>query len=300
MGEVTAVGTGWVPLAAAVLLATTAVTATADGALLGRPDRPWAEAARLLRQQRRTTLAADTLLGRGAVLLAPVVALLMVAVVPLGTWTVADLGVGVVWFNALDVVLWAVFWLAGWGANSALALVGAYRFLAQALAYELPLMFALAAPAVAAQSLRLGDVVAAQQGLWFVVWMPAAFAVYCTGVLGFTARGPFAAPVSADVAGGLAAELSGVDRLLLAGGRWLLLVAGAAFGVTAFLGGGGGPLLPGWLWVLVKTVLLSLVLAAVARRLPLWRADRFTEVGWLVLLPVALLQLLVVAVVEVL
>lgn len=294
-----ALGTGWVPVAAAVLVAVTAVTASADGALVGQVHRPWAEAARLLRQQRRVTLAADAVLGRCAVLLAPVVALLMVAVVPLGGWTVADLGVGVVWFNTLDVVLWAVFWLVGWGSNSALGLVGGYRFLAQALAYELPLMFALAAPATAAHSLRLGDVVAAQQGLWFVVWMPAAFAVFCLGVLGFTARGPFAAPVSADAAGGLALELSGVDRLLLSGGRWLLLVAGSAFGVTAFLGGGNGPLLPGWLWVLVKTVLLALALAAAARRLPLWRAERFTEVGWLMLLPVALLQLLVVAVVEV-
>lgn len=299
MGEVVPVGTGWVPVAALVLVATTAVVATADGALTGRADRPWAETARLLRQQRRSTLAADTLLGRGAVLLAPVVALLMVAVVPLGTWTVADLGVGVVWFNTLDVVLWAVFWLTGWGSNSALGLVGGYRFLAQSLAYELPLMFALAAPALGAASLRLGDVVAAQQDLWFVVWMPAAFGVYCLGVLGFTARGPFAAPLSPDLGGGLAAELSGVDRLLLAAGRWLLLVAGSAFGVTAFLGGGGGPLLPGWLWVLVKTLALALALAAVARRLPVWRAERFTEVGWLVLLPVALLQLLVVAVVEV-
>ena len=299
MGEVVPVGPGWAPVAAVVLVAVTAVTATADGALAGRPGRVWSEVARLLRQQRRTTVAADTLLGRGAVWAAPVVALLMAAVVPLGSWTVADLGVGVVWFNALDVVVWAVFWLAGWGANSAVALVGGYRFLAQAMAYELPLMFALAAPALGAGSLRLGEVVAAQQGLWFIVWMPAAFLIFCVGVLGFSARGPFAAAAGPDVAGGLTAELSGVDRLLLAAGRWLLLVAGSAFGVSVFLGGGAGPLLPGWLWVLVKTVVVALALLAVARRLPVWRAERFTEVGWLVLLPIALVQLLVVAVVEV-
>ncbi len=296
MGEVVQVGVAWVPVAVLLAVAVTAVTVTVDGALAGRPDRAWVETSRLLLQQRRTTLAADSLLGRSAVLAGPVVALLMVAVVPLGAWTVADLGVGVVWFNALDVVLWAVFWLLGWGPNSALGLVGGYRFLAQALAYELPLMFALTAPAIAAGSLRLGDVVAAQHGLWFVVWMPVAFAVFCLGVLGFIARGPFAAPAGADLGGGITGELAGVDRLLVAGGRWALLVAGSAFGATVFLGGGAGPLLPGWVWLPVKTVLLAVVLAAAARRVPLLRAERFTEVAWLVLLPAVLLQLLVVAV----
>ena len=79
--------------------------------------------------------------------------------------------------------VWAFVWLLGWGPNAAHSLVGGYRFLAQALGYELPLMFALIAPAVAAGSLRLGDVAAAQHGLWYVVWMPVAFAVYCLGVL---------------------------------------------------------------------------------------------------------------------
>ncbi len=101
----------------------------------------------------------------------------------------ADSAVGIVWFNALDVAVWALVWMAGWGPNSVHPLVGGYRFLAQALAYELPLMFALTAPAVAAGSLRLTDVVAAQNGLWFVVWMPVAFAVFCLAVAGFSVWG---------------------------------------------------------------------------------------------------------------
>jgi NADH-quinone oxidoreductase subunit H len=63
-----------------------------------------------------------------------------------------------------------VWWLLGWGANSLTGLVGGYRFLALALGYELPLMFALVAPAVAAASLDVGEVAAAQDGLWFAVW----------------------------------------------------------------------------------------------------------------------------------
>lgn len=275
------------------------LTARSEGAVRTGWAGPAQEVARLLRQRRRTTVAADNLLWRtgGSGLL--VVALLMVTVVPLGEWTLFDLDVGVVWFNAMDVLVWALVWLAGWGPNSVHSLVGGYRFLAHGLGYELPLMFALVAPAIAAQSLNVGAVAAAQQGLWFVVWMPVAFAVYCIGVLGFSVWGPFAPALGADIAGGVAAELSGPDRLLLLAGRYALLAAGAAFAVPMFLGGGTGPLLPAWAWVLVKTLLLLSALVWLRRRLPALRPDLFLEVGWLVLLPAALLQDLLVAAVVV-
>src|SRR5699024_6601227 len=189
----------------------------------------------LLRQRRRTTVAADTLLWRigGAGML--VGAFLMIAVIPLGRWTLADLDVGVVWFNAVDVMVWALVWLAGWAANSIHGLVGGYRFLAHGLAYELPLMFALVAPATAAGSLAVGDVAAAQDGVWFVVWMPVAFLVFLIGVTGFSVWGPFAPAPSADIVGGVTAELSGADRLVLQAGPYLFLLAGAAFLVPLFL-----------------------------------------------------------------
>ncbi len=298
----------WSVLALPVVMLLALAAASWDAVLAGRAAgtspgtgvvRPVAEAARLMRQRRRTTVAADSLLWRtgGAGLV--VTAALMVVVVPLGDRVVADLDVGIVWFNAMDVVVWALVWLAGWGPNSTYGLVGGYRFLALALGYELPLMFALTAPAVGAGSLRLADVVTAQQGLWFVVWMPVAFAVYCLGVVAFSVTGPFAVAAGSDVAGGVRAELSGVDRLLFEAGRYALLAAGAAFAVPAFLGGGAGPVLPPWLWVVLKALLLLAVLVAVRRRLPAIRPDRFVELGWLVALPAVLAQLLVVAVVVV-
>lgn len=303
---VMAVSAGWAPVALVLLGGLVVVAACLDAVLEARAGgtppvravgRPVAEVARLMRQRRRTTVAADSMLWRvgGAGLV--VVALLMVAVVPLGRWTLADVDAGVVWFNAMDVTVWALVWLAGWGPNSAHSLVGGYRFLAQALAYELPLMFALTAPAVAASSLRVGDFVAAQQDLWFVVWMPLAFGIYCIGVLGFSFWGPFSVAAGADIVGGVLAETSGVDRLLVLTGRYALLAAGAAFAVPVFLGGGSGPLLPGWAWVLLKTVLLLAALVSVRRQVPLLRPDRFAVAGWMVLLPAALLQVLVVSVV---
>ncbi|MFC5380850.1 NADH-quinone oxidoreductase subunit H [Aquipuribacter nitratireducens] len=287
----------------AVLLALAALAAGLDAVLVEGPAAwraPWQETARLARQRRRALASADRLLWRlgGAGLL--VAALLMAAVVPVGGRPVADVPVGVVWFNAMDVVVWAAVWCLGWGANAVHGLVGGYRFLAQALSYELPLMFALTAPAVAAASLRMTDVAAAQADRWFVVEMPVAFLVFCVGVVGFSVHGPFAHPAGADVHGGVLAELSGVDRWVVQAGRYALLAAGAAFGAALFLGGGTGPWLPGWVWSLVTTLALLAVLVAGRRLLPVVRPDRFVEAGWLVLLPLTLAQVFVVSVVAVL
>lgn len=289
------------PVALLVLGALALASATGDRVLLARASgRPLAlstvsplpEVARLLVQRRRTTPAPDALLWRvgGGGLI--VVAALMMAVVPLGGRVVADLPVGVVWFNAMDVLLWALVWLLGWGAASATALVAGYRYLAQALAYELPLMFALIPPALAAASLDVRAVVAAQQDRWNVVEMPIAFAVFLLCVAAFAFWGPLSAPVGGDVAGGVLAEVSGVDRLLVLAGRHALLAAGAAFSVPLFLGGDAGPLLPGWLWQLGKTLAVLAVLLVIRRRLPVLRPERFAEVGWLVLIPLTLVQVL--------
>ena len=308
--SVTAVAPAWAMAAVAILGALTVAVAVLDGVLAARAGqgpggamgglvRPFGEAARLLRQRRRTTVEADTLLWRigGAGLL--VTAALMVTVVQLGEWTIFDLDVGVMWFNAMDVLVWALVWLTGWGANSAHSLVGGYRFLAHGLGYELPLMFALVAPAIAAESLNVGRVAAAQDGLWFAVWMPVAFLVYLLGVAAFSVWGPFAPAIGTDIAGGARAELSGVDRLVFEAGRYALLAAGAAFAVPMFLGGGSGPVLPGWAWVLVKTLALLVVLVWLRRGLPAFRPDKFMEVGWMLLLPAVLLQDLAVAVIAV-
>ncbi|APX31836.1 NADH dehydrogenase [Brachybacterium sp. P6-10-X1] len=303
---VVTVPAGWAVLAGIILCGLAVFAVALEAVLSARAlgagsgwIAPLSETARLLRQRRRTTVAADSLLWRVGGTGMFVGAFLMVAVIPLGRWTVADLDVGVVWFNVVDVMVWAAVWLVGWGANSRYGLVGGYRFLAHGLAYELPLMFALVAPAIAASSLRVGDVVAAQQDLWFVVWMPVAFVVFLIGVMGFSVWGPFAPALAADIAGGVLAEVSAVDRLLFQAGRYMFLAAGAAFSVPLFLGGGAGPLLPGWAWVLVKAVAVLAVLVWLRRKVPLLRPDRFMEVGWMILLPAALVQDLVVSLVVV-
>ncbi|MFH9819730.1 NADH-quinone oxidoreductase subunit H [Streptomyces sp. NPDC017230] len=302
-------GEWWMLLAAPAALLGFALVAVAGNAALdarsaGRSVTPTAVVRPLLAvpqalvTQPRRMPAPDGLLWRTGVVMVPVAAVLSTLVIPFGNRVVADLSVGVVWFNAMEVLTWAGLWLAGWGPNAAFSLIGGYRFLAQGLAYELPLMFALISAATGAQSLRVTDVASAQHGLWYAVWMPFAFAVYLAGVLAFSFLGPFAYPAGRDVAGGVLGETSGVDRLLLRAGRWLWLAAGAAMAVPLFLGGGAGPGLPAWAWSLVKTLLVLGLLVWVLRRLPVIRADRYVELAWVVLLPLSIVQALVPALVN--
>ncbi|WP_262705083.1 MULTISPECIES: NADH-quinone oxidoreductase subunit H [Streptomyces] len=302
-------GAWWTLLAGPAMLLALAMLAVAGNAVLeareaGRPlgpaaaVRPFLSAPQALLAQPRRLPAPDMLLWRVGVITVAVAAVLSTLVIPFGTTVLADVSVGVVWFNAMEVLTWAGLWLAGWGPNAAFSLIGGYRFLAQGLAYELPLMFALISAATGAQSLRVGDIAAAQHGLWYAVWMPVAFIVYLAGVLAFSFLGPFAYPAGRDLASGVLSEASGADRLLLEAGRWLWLAAGAAMAVPLFLGGGVGPVLLPWAWSLVKTLLVLAVLVVAMRRLPGIRADRYVELAWVVLIPLTIAQALIPALVN--
>ena len=157
-------------------------------------------------------------------------------------------------------------------------------------------MLALITAGLGAGSLRVADVVAAQQDLWFIVEMPIAFAVYLIGVMGFSFWGPLSAPVASDLASGVPSELSGVDRLVFLAGRYLMLTVGAAFAVPLFLGGGAGQLLPDPVWTLVKAAAVLGLLVWVRWRVPLLRMDRFVEIAWVVLIPLILVQTLATSV----
>lgn len=263
-----------------------------DPATLATPVR---ETLRLLCTQRSTTRLPDAIVwrvGGGTVVVAAVLA---TGTVPLAPGVVvADLPVGLVWWTAFLALLWVGVYLLGWGPNSAYGLIGGYRFVAQALAYEMPLAITVVTVGVAASSLQLGAVVAAQEELWFVVLMPAGFLVYLVCAAAIAFYGPFATPVGADIAGGPLAELSGVDRLLVLVGRWLVLASTALFAVPAFLGGGAGPLLPAAVWSVLKALAVMALLVAGRWLLPALRMDRFEELAWAVGIPVTFVQLAVV------
>lgn len=259
--------------------------------LLAGPAR---RAALLLLQQRGRTERYDAQAWALAPALLAALAATAAAVVPLGPrMRLADSPNGFVLFAAAVVLVMVAVFLHGWAPNSPFPLIGAYRFAAEALSFQIPFLLAMLATALPAESLAIGDIVGSQHGLWNVVRQPLGLPLYLVVGVGVSFWGPLNLPDAADLAGGTSAEASGVARLLWQVARLAMLVALAAMGAAVFLGGWWGPGLPGPAWMLVKSLLLLVVLVASRHLLVRVRVERFVVVAWAVLVPLALLNVFV-------
>lgn len=261
------------------------------GVLVG----PARSAALLALQERRETehpdaeawaLAPALLAGLGA---------LMLTVVPFSATAsvAADTEAGFVVFAAAVGLVMVAVYLHGWSANSLFPLIGGYRFVAQALSFQIPLLLALLATALPAESLAVGEIVRAQEHAWNVVRQPAGLPLYLVVAVGVSFWGPLNTSDAPDLIGGTVAEVSGSGRLLWEGARAAVLLGVAAMGAAAWLGGYWGPLLPGWAWMVAKTLVLLVVLVASRHLLARVPIERFVGFAWVVLIPVALANVFV-------
>lgn len=259
--------------------------------LLAQPAR---SAALLMLQQRRTTERPDAPAWALAPALFAGLAAVALAMAPLDRDLVAaDPATGFVVFSAAITMVMIAVYLHGWSPNSAFALHGAYRYGAQALSFQIPFLLAMLATAIPAQSLSIVDIVDAQQPLWNVIRQPAGLPLYLVVGVAVSFWGPLNLPDGADLAGGTSVEDAGVARLLWQGARAAMLVAVAAMGAAAFLGGWWGPWLPGPAWVILKTITLLVALVASGHVLARVPIERFVLVAWVVLIPLALLNVFV-------
>lgn len=257
---------------------------------------PLRSAALLLVQRRRATERPDAPGWALAPALLTGLAAVALATVPIGPDTVAtDPSTGFVVFSAAIVFVMIAVFLHGWSSNSALALHGAYRFGAQALSFQIPFLLAMLATALPAESLSIVDIVNAQESLWNVVRQPLGLPLYLVVGLAVSFWGPLNLPDASDLAGGTSVEDSGVARLLWTAARAAMLLAVAAMGAAGFLGGWWGPWLPGPAWVVVKTVALLALLLAAGHLLPRIRIQRFVVTAWVILIPLALVNIFVSA-----
>lgn len=255
---------------------------------------PAQSAALLLLQQRRTTERPDAPAWALAPALFAGLAAVALAMVPLDEDLVAaDPATGFVVFSAAIALVMIAVYLHGWSPNSAFALHGAYRYGAQALSFQIPFLLAMLATAIPAESLSIVDIVDAQAPLWNVIRQPAGLPLYLVVGVAVSFWGPLNLPDAADLAGGSSVEDAGVDRLLWQAARAAMLVAVAAMGAAAFLGGWWGPWLPGPAWVVLKTVALLAVLVASGHVLARVRIEWFVVVAWVLLIPLALLNIFV-------
>jgi NADH-quinone oxidoreductase subunit H len=205
------------------------------------------------------------------------------------------LSVGVVYFTAIFALVMVAVFAAGWGPNSKYPLIAGYRFIGLMLAYEMPFAITIIAVALPAESLALGDIVAAQKAiLWNVVLQPVGFLIYLLCALAVAFWGPFDVIDSADLAGGAELEMGGAPLAVWRFGHYALLLATSAFAVPLFLAGGHGPWLPPAFWSVLKVLLVGSVLVALRHLLPRLRLDRFMKVAWIFLIPLSLVNLFLV------
>lgn len=288
---------GWILLTIVVGVYIVAVLDHAIGAWVAREPvhvasvvaRPVHVAALLLRQQATTTERPDRAVWWLAPALLVGIAAAALASVPLAEDAPA-LRSGIVFFGAVMAMDMVAVYLHGWAPNSLFPLIGGYRFVAEALSYEMPLALVLIAAGLPAESLDVGDIVRSQAGMWNVVRQPLGLPLYIVAALGLAFWGPLNFPAAADISGGTTAETSGVARLVWRVAQAAMVVAVAAMGAAAFLGGWLGPVLPGAVWMLLKTVALVVVLLAIGHRVGRVRLERFVVVAWAVLIPLALVD----------
>ncbi len=214
------------------------------------------------------------------------------AVVPWSrSFSIADVESGIVLWGTVEALAIVAIFLHGWSANSLQSLLGAYRFLAVGLSYLLLSIFVLIAAAIPAQSLQLSRIVDSQAGVWNVVRQPLGLPLFLVVALGSATWGPLNVADGDDLAGGTAAEVSGRARLLWLGARAAMLTSFSAMAATVFLGGWHGPVLPGPVWVAVKTLVVLIALVGSGHVVARVRAERFVTVCWVVLLPLAFADL---------
>ena len=255
---------------------------------------PLTTAALLVRQTRRTTERPDAAGWAIAPALLMGLAAVALAMVPLAPDTVAaDPSTGFVVFSAAVVFVMIAVFLHGWSPNSAMALHGAYRFGAEALSLQIPFLLAMLATALPAESLSIVDIVIAQESLWNVVRQPLGLPIYLVVGLAVSFWGPLNFPDASDLAGGTSIEDSGIARLLWRSARLAMLFAVAAMGAAGFLGGWWGPVLPGAVWMILKSLVLLGVLIAAGHLVPRIPIERFVVTAWAVLIPLALVNIFV-------
>src|SRR6266567_6041642 len=259
---------------------------------------PIANALLLLRQEDLMPRGADGFLFRSAPFIALAVVSLTVLVIPLGPHLIGfDPSIGLFYFVVLLSPFVVSLMNAGWSQNSKEGLFSTFRAAAYLVSYEVPIGFAAIGPVMAAQSLSTQHIVQSQAGLWYVVWQPLGLAIYLLAALFVSFRHPFDSALAGDeLEGGVFAEYSGVRLLLFKVALDAIFLILMSMGILLFFGGWQGPLLPGPLWFVLKTLVLSALVLWAGRFLPRLRHDQILTLSWKILLPASLVNITLVGI----
>ncbi len=233
------------------------------------------------------------------VLVIPIV--LAFAVIPFGRGMApVDLNIGILYIVAVGSLATIGTFMAGFGSSNKFALIGGMRAVAQIISYEIPQVLTIVTVLLLAGSLSLVKIVEAQGGWnglrWFILTFPVgpiAFIVFMIAGIAESNRTPFDLPEGeSEIVAGHHTEYSGMKFALFYLAEYLELFIVCAIATTLFLGGWQGPILPPWLWFLLKTYVLVFIAMWIRGTLPRFRIDQMMQFAWKVLVPIALVNII--------
>jgi NADH-quinone oxidoreductase subunit H len=257
--------------------------------------QPVADVIKLMMKEDFIPPAAD----KPVYLMAPIVVmstgLIAFAVIPFAPGIgVADMSIGLLFFLAITGLTVYGIVLGGWASNSKYSLLGGLRGAAQMISYEVFLGLALMGVVLQAGSFDLRTIVEAQAGLWFVVPQILGFVLFLIAGVAELHRLPFDLPEAEnELVAGFHTEYSSMKFGMFFVGEYVGMILTGAMATTLFLGGWLGPVLPPIVWFLLKTAVLVVFFVLLRAALPRPRYDQLMALGWKVLLPLALLNLVV-------
>jgi NADH-quinone oxidoreductase subunit H len=258
--------------------------------------QPIATALKVLLKEDVVPKAADKVVHFIAPLIVFLPILMIFAVVPMQQGAIlADLNVGIVYVVAISSISAVGIYMAGWGSNNKYSLLAAMRAIAQMVSYELPIVLSILGVVLMTGSLSMTHIVAAQNIPFFLL-QPLGFAIFFIGTLAELNRAPFdLLEADSEIVAGYHTEYSGMKFAMFYMGEYGHAVAYSAIIATLFLGGWRGPLIPPFLWLIIKIFIVYFLMIWVRATMPRLRVDQLMSFGWKALLPMAILNLFIIA-----
>lgn len=279
--------------------------------------QPMADGIKLIFKEELIPDKADKAIFVLAPILTVIPALTILAVVPIGTslnlfgrvipMHITDISVGVLYIISVASISIYGIVLAGWASNNKYAMMGGLRSSAQMISYELALGLSFVGPIMLAGSMSILDIVQKQGEIgWFVIYQPLGFIIFLIATLAEVNRAPFDMPeAEQELTAGYHVEYSGMKFALFFMAEYIKMIAVSTIAASLFLGGFRGPWIDvapwlGPIWLFAKVFILLFGMIWVRATLPRFRYDRLMAFGWKIMLPAALLNVFLTAVVMVL
>ncbi len=230
-----------------------------------------------------------------------VAVLLGFAVVPFAPGiVVADMNIGLLFFLAMSSLGAYSILLGGISSNNKYSLLGSLRGAAQVISYEVFMGISLMGVVILSDSFSLVKIVEAQKNMWFVIPQFIGFVIFFMAGVAETHRAPFDLPeAESELVAGFHSEYSGMKFGMFFVGEYLGITLISAMIATFFFGGWLGPsFLPPIVWFFIKTFAFITLFILLRASLPRPRYDQLMSLGWKILLPLSLLNLLATAAIK--